>query len=446
MSDAPQDADTLFRSLAKQSIRFVDLEFIDIIGTAKAVTVPTEQLPECLEDGRWFDGSSIESFARVFESDMYLQPDLATLAVIPWEPVRARVLCDVVQPDGLPFAGDSRAQLRRAIAHAVRLGLRFETAPEIEFFLLRPSPGDAAAIKPFDRGSYFDLVGEPTAQFQRELLDALHAMGVAVEASHHEVADGQFEIDLAMRDALATADAIMTAKLAIKAIAARHDLIATFLPKPITGVNGSGLHIHQRLVTIDGLENIFAGPDNLDYGLSETGLRFIAGLLAHAAGMSAILSPLVNSYKRLVPHYEAPVEINWGHHHQDVLVRVPRLSGRGGDVHIEIRSPDPSCNPYLALAALLEAGLDGIERQLDCPPPDTGINKRPGKLGRREARDTQLPESLADALDALEADPLMREALGTTICAEYLEAKWQEWESYRREVTSWELQRYLPLF
>ncbi len=357
------DVSTVLRAAEAGDVRFCNLEFTDVVGMAKAVTVPIGQLASCLTEGRWFDGSSIEGFARVFESDMFLRPDPATFTIIPWEPARARILCDVARPDGVEFDGDPRARLRHSIHHAERLGLRFEVAPEIEFFLLKaPLTGDGPLV-PYDRGSYFDLIGEPTSQLWRELICDLQAMGVPVESSHHEVADGQYEIDLAMSSALECADAIMATKLAIKAIAARYELAATFLPKPLTGVNGSGMHMHQRMARIADGANAFADPDNHEYGLSDLGLRFIAGLLAHAAGMSAILSPLVNSYKRLVPNYEAPVEITWGHHNQDMLVRVPRLGARSaGDVRVEMRSPDPSCNPYLALTVLLEAGLDGVER------------------------------------------------------------------------------------
>ncbi|MBA3825806.1 MAG: glutamine synthetase [Ktedonobacterales bacterium] len=438
-------AESIMSEAEARGIRFCNLEFTDIMGMAKAVTVPVEQLPASLAEGRWFDGSSIEGFARVVESDMFLHPDAATFAVIPWETARGRIVCDVVRPDGTPFEGDPRARLRLLSERATRLGLRYEVAPEIEFFLLQQPTLDQPAAVPFDAGSYFDLVSEPTAHVWRDLMDALDALGVPVESSHHEVADGQHEIDLAMLPALAAADAIMTAKLAIKAVAAHHGLRATFMPKPFSGVSGSGMHIHQRCISLGDGRNAFADPDNLEFGLSETGLHFIAGLLAHAAGMSAVLSPLVNSYKRLIPAFEAPVEINWGHHNHDMLVRVPRVSARRPtDVQLEIRSPDPSCNPYLALTTLLAAGLDGIERNLECPPP--ADRRRRATANRREAQSRRLPESLANALETMEADALLREALGPTIFDEYLDAKWQEWEDYRREVTPWELRRYLALF
>ena len=440
------EIDTIINESDTRGVRFCNLEFTDVVGMAKAVTIPIEQLPICLAEGRWFDGASIEGFARVTESDMYLRPDPTTFTVIPWEQTRARILCDVERPDGEPFDGDPRARLRRTIEHAARLGFRYQVAPEIEFFLIQPPVDDMVEAVPFDRGSYFDLIGESASQFWRELMAALEALHVPVELSHHEEADGQYEIDLAMLDALAAADAIMAAKLAIKAVAAHHGLLATFMPKPLTGVNGSGMHIHQRLVDLTGQVNMCAA-DNQEYGLSEIGLRFIAGLLKHASGMCAILSPLVNSYKRLVPNYEAPIESNWGHHNQEMLVRVPLLSSRrASDVRIEIRSPDPSCNPYLALTVLLAAGLDGIEREMDCPPPGKEFRRRQKPLGHRDMQDILLPESLAAALDALEADPLMREALGPLINDEFLDAKWQEWEDFRRDVTAWEVRRYLPHF
>jgi len=430
-----------------RGVRFCNLEFTDIVGMAKAVTVPIEQLPASLADGRWFDGSAIEGFARAVESDMYLLPDPATFAVIPWQAARARIVCDVVRPDGTPFEGDPRARLRHALSRAAALGMRYEVAPEIEFFLLKQPTGGQGEAKAFDQGSYFDLANEATAKIWLDLMNHLEALGVRVESTHHEVADGQHEIDLAMQDALTAADAIMTCKLAIKAMAAQHGLVATFMPKPITGVNGSGMHIHQRLIDIRSGRNVCADPDNREYGLSESGLHFIAGLLDHARAMSAVLSPLVNSYKRLVPSYEAPVDINWGHHNQDMLVRVPHLATqRQNDVQIEIRSPDPSCNPYLAFTVLLTAGLDGMERRLECPPPGDRRPRKPAGAMRRDVPGPRLPESLAEALTAMEGDPLVREALGPTITGEFLDAKWQEWDAYRREVSAWELRRYLPLF
>ncbi len=423
----------------ESAVRFVDLVFTDIVGMAKAVTIPIEQLPHARESGRWFDGGSIEGFARVAESDMFLRPDVPTYRVIPWEPTRARIICDVVRPDGELFEGDPRARLHLMIARATALGLRYEVGSEIEFFLLRPNMTDPAQVIPIDRGSYFDLVDEPAARFWRELMAALEALRIPVEATHHEAADGQYEIDLAPQEALAAADAIMTSKLAIKAIAAQNGLMASFLPKPIANANGSGLHLHQRLIAMTTGANAFANADDPEYGLSEMGLRFIAGLLGHALGFCAIVAPLVNSYKRLIPNFEAPVAINWGHHNQDTLVRVPRVSPmRAGDVQVELRNPDPSCNPYLALSVILAAGLDGVARALECPPPD--------EPGRRGSNSRWLPHSLAEALVALEADPVMREALGATISDQFQDAKYQEWESYRREVTAWELRRYLPQF
>ena len=427
-------------------VRFVDLEFTDIVGMIKAVTVPIEQLPQCLEEGRWFDGSSIEGFARVTESDMFLRPDPTTFAIVPWEPARARLICDVMLPDGELFEGDPRACLQRSMARAAAQGLRYEVASEIEFFLLKPVAGDPAQVIPFDQGSYFDLVNDPAARFWRDVMEALDGLRVPVEASHHEVAGGQYEVDLQMQDALGAADAIISCKQALKAVALNHGLVATFLPKPISTINGSGMHLHQRLVRQGSGVNVFASQDDPEYNLSETGLQFIAGQLAHAHGTSAIVGPLVNSYKRLVPHFEAPVALSWGHHNQSTLIRVPRVNRlRAKDVRVELRNPDPSCNPYLALAVLLAAGLDGMERQMECPPPELApphltSSARAGS-GKR-----LLPQSLAQALDGLEADPLMRATLGPQIADQFLDAKWQEWESYRREVTTWELRRYLPLF
>jgi glutamine synthetase len=439
-------ADEVVTQVREEGVRFCDLEFTDIVGMAKAVTIPLDQLMPVIESGgRWFDGASLEGFVRVTESDMFLRPDLATLRVIPWERSRARVLCDVVQPDGVPFDGDPRARLRRVLAQAERMGYRYETAPEIEFFLMQRPDESFTNLIPFDRGSYFDLSSETVSPFWRDVMESLDDLHVPVEASHHEAADGQYEIDLQMMDALASADAIMATKQAIKARAAHHGLMATFLPKPLSGVNGSGMHIHQKLIDYRTGNDAFADAENSEFGVSSIGLHFIAGLLEHARGICAIIAPLVNSYKRLVPDYEAPIDINWGHYNQDMLVRVPRPSSHlASDIRIELRSPDPSCNPYLALTVMLAAGLDGITRELDCPPPGKELRRRKGP--RRDAQSYRLPESLAQALVMLEADPLMRESLGALITDEFLEAKWQEWASYRLEVSHWELERYLGLF
>ncbi|HLX56361.1 MAG TPA: glutamine synthetase family protein, partial [Ktedonobacteraceae bacterium] len=339
-----QDSDrreALLAMLEAEKVRFVNLEFTDVVGMAKCVTIPVEQFPDCLEHGKWFDGSALEGFARVAESDMYLLPDLSTFAILPVkvrpqsqrprfvavdrvseDDVVARVICHVRTPDGEPFDGDPRATLIRALEFAQSLGYDFLVAPELEFFLLQLEEKTPAPL-PHDSGGYFDLSTDLAAAVRRQMALALQQMGIHIEASHHEVAAGQHELDFATRDALHVADALMTAKYVLKAIAAQHDLYATFLPKPFYGVNGSGMHTHQQLIHHASHQNAFV-DEHGEYGLSDTGRYFIAGQLVHASAMSAILAPLVNSYKRLVPGYEAPVFVNWGRVNREALIRVPR--------------------------------------------------------------------------------------------------------------------------
>ncbi len=336
-----------------RGVRFINLEFTDVVGMAKSVTIPAVELADCLARGKWFDGSALEGFARVAETDMYLRPDLATYAEVPWRAAAdgdgdrvARLICDVLMPDGQRFAGDPRAMLIAALDAAAGLGLRYEVSPELEFFLLRESEGIARDPLPHDRGGYFDLSTDVAADVRREMVSELGTMGIRVESSHHEVAAGQHELDFAPADALAMADAMVTARYAIKAIAQRHGLWATFLPKPFHGINGSGMHTHQQLTRMSDGANAFADPGDAQYALSALGRHFIAGQLAHAPGSCAIVAPLVNSYKRLVPGYEAPVMITWGRVNREALVRVPRVAGSAAHtLRVELRSPDPSCNP-----------------------------------------------------------------------------------------------------
>src|SRR5712692_2665539 len=386
-----QDSTEHQRVLARieaEGVRFVNLEFTDVVGMAKCVTIPVEQFPDCLEHGKWFDGSALEGFARVAESDMYLLPDLSTFAVLPVkvrpqerrsrldagdheqvteDDVVARVICHVRTPGGEPFDDDPRATLIRALEVGQALGYDFLVAPELEFFLLQLE-GKTPAPLPHDRGGYFDLSTDLAAAVRRQMALALQAMGIQIEASHHEVAAGQHELDFVMRDALHVADALMTAKYVLKAIAAQHGLYATFLPKPFFGVTGSGMHTHQQLMSISTGKNAFVDEQG-EYGLSDSGRYFIAGQLAHARAMCAIVAPLVNSYKRLVPGFEAPVFVNWGRVNREALIRVPRPGkDRELSARIELRCCDPSCNPYLALAVMLRAGLDGVSRKLSLPP------------------------------------------------------------------------------
>lgn len=449
-------------TIEAEGVRFVNLEFTDVVGMAKCVTIPVEQFPDCLTHGKWFDGSALEGFARVAESDMYLFPDLSTFAILPRQ-IRpeasivvsgqeltdgdsegvARLICDVRTPTGEHFDGDPRATLLHTLDVAASMGYNFLVAPELEFFLLRLEDKIPMPL-PHDRGGYFDLSTDLAATVRRQMVQALQQMGIHIEASHHEVAAGQHELDFETSAALRIADGLMTAKYVLKAIAAQHNLYATFLPKPFYGVNGSGLHMHQQLINRTTGQNAFV-DEHGEYGLSDVARYFIAGQLTHARAMCAILSPLVNSYKRLVPGYEAPVFVNWGRVNREALIRVPR-PGRDPQLsaRIELRSSDPSCNPYLALAVMLRAGLDGIQRKLPLPPAmDESLFLR----DEDERHLSQLlPATLGEALEELREDTLIRETLGDSIYEGFIEAKSIEWIEYRKQVHSWEIERYLPVF
>jgi glutamine synthetase len=427
----------------------VNLQFTDVVGVVKSVTIPFHQFEDCIDHGKWFDGSSIEGFARVAESDMHLDPDLSTYSVIPWErgtDTTARVICDVYTPEGEPFSGDPRHVLRRTLREVESLGYRFNTGPELEFFLLRLGPDGTVSLSPHDEGGYFDLTIDLASQVRKEMVNALEALGITVETSHHEVASGQHEIDFQYDDALKTADNAVTFRYTLKAVARRFGLHATFMPKPIYGINGSGMHTHMSLADLTTGKNLFADPND-EYGLSDLAKRFAAGVLAHARGMSAILAPLVNSYKRLVPGYEAPVYISWARVNRSALIRVPKISaGKLQSTRIELRCPDPSCNPYLAFAVMLRAGLDGIKRNLPVPAPvEENLYEFDAAMLARHNVQT-LPGSLREALDELERDELVRDTLGPHVYERFLEAKGQEWEDYRLRVSNWEIERYLEIF
>ncbi len=433
----------------REQVRFINLQFTDIVGIVKSVTIPTHRLPDAFDHGTWFDGSSIEGFARIAESDMYLDPDPATFAIVPWESGNektARLICDVYTPEGNPFPGDPRYVLRRAMAAAAEMGFVFNTGPELEFFLLQVDDAGDVLTMPHDEGGYFDLSTDLAAQVRRDMVVALEAMGMKVEASHHEVATGQHEIDFQYDNALRTADHTVTFRYTLKAIARQAGLYATFMPKPRFGINGSGMHTHQSLADIHTGENLFADPAG-PYGLSDLARHFTAGILEHARGICAVLAPLVNSYKRLVPGYEAPVYVSWAHTNRSALVRVPKLiPNRPQSSRIELRCPDPSCNPYLAFAVMLHAGLDGIRRELEPPLPleENLYEFDPLRLQREQVE--QLPGSLGDALDALAASSLAQEALGVHVFERFMQAKRHEHSEYRQQVTQWELDRYLEIY
>jgi len=432
-------------SVKEHGVRFINLQFSDIVGMVKSITVPVSQLETTLENGVWFDGSSIEGFARISESDMFLVPDLDTFAILPWrrgEHATARLICNVHTPDGERFPGAPRTALADVLQEAAEMGFEYRVGPELEFFLFEtnetglPIPGAT-----HDRAGYFDATADRAALVRQDMITALEAFGIEVEAGHHEVAPGQHEIDFRYGNALRTADSAVTFKYVLKAIAQEHGLYATFMPKPIRGINGSGMHVHQSLADIKTGENLFSDPRDR-YGLSKVAKHFIAGQLKHARGMAAVLAPLVNSYKRLVPGYEAPVYISWARVNRSALIRIPRAQ-RPEAIRCELRCPDPSCNPYLAFAVMLKCGLDGIKRELPIPEP----SEEDLFESERARRGLQtLPGTLAEALDEMEKDEVVREALGEHIYQRFLDAKRLEWDDYRLAVTEWELQRYLTTF
>ncbi len=438
----------LLARVREDNIKFISLQFTDVTGAVKSVDMPVNRLEVALDEGVWFDGSSVEGFARIQESDMRLVIDPDTYAVLPWTPEerrRARVFCDIYMPDGRPFEGDPRGTLKRMLAKIAERGWVYNVGPEPEFFLFRRN-GERTHPVPHDVGSYFDFSADDEAvRVRTELMDALNSMGLEVEVGHHEVALGQHEIDFRFADALRTADNVLTLKYTVKAIAAQHGLIASFMPKPVFGINGSGMHCHQSLFDAQG-NNLFFDPDD-EYKLSRIAYGFIAGQLAHARAMAAVVAPTVNSYKRLVPGYEAPVYICWAQINRSALIRIPRYTeGRHKSTRAELRFPDPSSNPYLAFTVMLAAALDGIDRGLTPPPPLNNVNIYHLTEEERETMHVaELPGSLTEALRELEGDEVLKDALGATTYEAFRRAKWAEVEEYRMKVTDWEVERYLEV-
>ncbi len=426
-------------------VKFIRLQFTDIFGVLKNVAITLDQLPKALNNELMFDGSSIEGFVRIEESDMYLRPDPSTFTIFPWKPngdAVARLICDVYNADGTPFIGCPRGTLKRVIAEAEALGYTMNVGPEAEFFLFHTDATGRPTLETHDRAGYFDLtpvdLGEDA---RRDMVLTLQQMGFEIEASHHEVAPGQHEIDFKYADALKTADNIATFKFVVRTIAQRHGLHATFMPKPIYGIAGSGMHCNISLFRAG--QNAFYDPDG-DLQLSQVAYYFIGGLIAHARGMTAITNPTVNSYKRLVPGYEAPVYIAWSPQNRSPLIRIP--AKRGLSTRLEVRHPDPSTNPYLAIAVMLKAGLDGIKNRIQPPAPiNANIFDMEAARLRAEGIDL-LPGTLEEALDALEKDPVIREALGPHIYQRFIEAKRIECEEYRTRVHQWEIEHYLTKF
>ena len=446
------DGIELISEAKSKGIRFVQLQFTDIIGHVKAVTIPIHQLEGSVKHGTWFDGSSIEGFTRIAESDQYLMPDMRTFAEIPWQRGdgprgTARVICDVFTPRGEPFVGDPRYVLRRQVDRARKLGYIVNMGPELEFFLFRRDEDGKVAPLPHDLAGYFDFSTDLAGEVRQDMVDALEAFGIRVEAAHHEVAAGQHEIDFEYADAIQTADNALTFKFTLKAIAQQHGLYATFMPKPIHGINGSGMHTHQSLFSIAESRNAFADGDS-SYGLSPLAKSYMAGILAHARGMIAVLAPLVNSYKRLVPGYEAPTYLTWGRTNRSALIRVPMVSpGKSIEgTRVEVRCPDPSSNTYLAFAAMVAAGLDGVEKGLTLSEPveESLFEMDAATIAAKSIK--ELPGTLGEALEELSRDEVVREALGDHVYNHFVEAKRAEWDEYRTQVSDWEVERYLEEF
>ena len=432
----------IIRMVHEQDVEFIRMQFTDIFGQLKNVAITASQIEKAVDNQIMIDGSSIEGFVRIEESDQYLRPDLDSFAILPWRPQHgrvARLICDVYNPDGTPFIGDPRGALKRVLKKAADMGYSFNVGPELEFFLFETDEQGKPTTRTGDEAGYFDLGpldhGEST---RREICMALEAMGFEIEASHHEVAAGQHEIDFKYADALTTADRIMTFKLAVKSISQKNGLHATFMPKPVFGINGSGMHTDMSLFK-DGRNVFFDESDPRK--LSKIAYSFIAGILAHVKGMAAITNPLVNSYKRLVPGYEAPCYLAWSASNRSALIRIP--AARGQATRVELRCPDPACNPYLTLAVCLAAGLDGIEKGMT-PPEETTENIFAMDAETRAAKGIDsLPGSLSESVDAMEKDDVVAEALGRHIFDYYTAGKRREWDDYRTAVSDWEIAKYI---
>lgn len=434
--------EAVVKLVEEEDVEFIRLQFTDIFGNLKNIAVTSSQLKKALDNRCMFDGSSIEGFVGAEESDMCLYPDLSTLEIFPWRPQQgkvARMICDIHRPDGQPFEGDPRYVLKRAVNEAKEMGYTFNVGPECEFFLFHTDENAMPTTITYEQAGYFDLgpldFGENA---RRDMIMTLEEMGFEIEASHHESAPAQHEIDFKYDEALATADNIMTFKLAVKTIARRHGLHATFMPKPKHGVSGSGMHINMSL-SRDG-KNVFRDEQD-ENGLSKEAYWFIGGLMEHVRGMAAVTNPLVNSYKRLVPGYEAPVYVAWSAKNRSPLIRIPASRGEG--TRIELRSPDPAANPYLTLALCLMAGLDGIRRQIE-PPAGVDTNLSDMTEAERCARGIQtLPGTLIEAVNELEQDAFVQGVLGRHVAEHYIAAKKAEWHRYRSQVTDWEINEYL---
>ncbi|MFX1265501.1 MAG: glutamine synthetase family protein [Promethearchaeota archaeon] len=433
----------VLKMVKEHDIKFIRLWFTDILGMLKSFTITVEELEGALDDGMGFDGSSIEGFARIDESDMVAVPDPSTFQLLPWRPTErgvARMFCDIFRPEGEPFEGDPRYVLKRNLKRAADMGYDCYVGPELEYFYFQDSKG----TEPLDQGGYFDMTPLDLAtDLRRETVLALEEMGIGVEYSHHEVAISQHEIDMRYADALTMADNVMTYRLVVKQIALGHGVYATFMPKPVFGINGSGMHVHQSL--FKGTKNAFFDQNDA-YHLSKTAKHYIAGLLLHAPEITSVTNQWVNSYKRLVPGYEAPVYLSWARRNRSDLIRVPEYKlGKENATRIEFRSPDPACNPYLAFSVMLAAGLEGIEKEYKVPDPVEENVYEMTEDERKERGIGILPASIFEAIQLTETSELVRKALGNHVFDAFIKNKKIEWNQYRTQVTEYELKKYLPV-
>jgi glutamine synthetase len=441
------EAQEILEQVKKDGVRFISLQFTDLLGVVKEVIIPVEELEGALTNGVWFDGSSIEGFARIQESDLFLKLDLTTYSVVPWlteNGKTARLICNIYGANGEPFEGDPRFILTRVIGEAAEMGFRYDVGPEPEFYLFRKD--EAAKKTPIDYGSYFELSSVEGYRVMKGIIAALKTFGINVETSHHEVGHGQYEIDFNYGYCLAVADELLTLKYTVKKIAQMYNLEATFMPKPAMGIAGSGMHIHQSLFDIKAKRNVFY-DENDKYGLSKIAYNFIAGQMKHIRAMCVILCPTINSYKRLISGFEAPVYITWASMNRSALIRVPKwFRQKQESARIELRCPDPTCNPYLAFAVMLKAGLDGIKNNLMPPQP---VEENVYQLDRESLIGKKvdvLPTSLWEALNELKKNKLIQEVLGSHLLERYITIKTKEWDEFKAQVTSWEIDKYLDVY
>jgi len=431
----------------KDNVEFVRLQLFDLMGVPKEVIIPVEELDDALENGVWFDGSSIEGFARIQESDLFLKPDINTYSLVPWlneGGKTARVICDIYRSDNQPFEDDPRTVLRKVTQEARDMGFEYYVGPELEFYLFKKD--DVVRTAPIDTGSYFDLNSYEGYRLIKEIITALKSFGISVETSHHEVGIGQYEIDFKYGTAIETADRLLTLKYTVKKISQMHNIQATFMPKPISGIAGSGMHVHQSLFDIKTGKNLFYQADD-PYRLSPLAYSFMAGLMKNVKAMAAILCPTVNSYKRLVTGYEAPVYISWASKNRTALVRIPNwFNSKPNSARMELRCPDPTCNPYLAFAVMLKAGLEGIKHNLQPPKP---VEENIFKIDQESLKGKNidnLPNSLSDAINELKKSSLFADVLGKHLFDKYIAIKTKEVGEYHQQVTPWEIEKYIDRF